>query len=145
MNAKRYSRATITANNPESKRKYDRAMKLADETMRQMDRMVYHYSVLSDEERLRYTTLGNRYALLRAVSYATHADIVAGPSNKAESRRRSVRHYRAYMIGCIKTRHWQEFITTKFSDFWDNHIDETPAADRERIRERIDEERSRGN
>ena len=147
MNAKRYSKATITvtANNQESKKKYDRAMKLADEIMRQMDRMVYNYSVLSDEERLRYTSLGTRYALLRAISYAAHADIVNGPSNKTESRRRSGRHYRAYQIGCIKTRNWHEFMTSKFSEFWGNHIDETPAADRERIRERIDEERSRGN
>ena len=135
----------MTAENAESKRKYDRATKLADEVMRQLDRMTYHYSVLSDEEHRRYTSLGARYALLRAIGYAAHADIVKGATCKQESRRRSGRHFRAYLIGCIKTRHWQEFMTTKFSEFWGNHIDETPAIDRERMRERIEEERNRGN
>lgn len=147
MNAKRYAAAPIivTAENEESKKRYDRAEKLADLTMRQMDRMTYHYSVLSDEEHRIYTGLGNRFAMLKAISYAAHADIVKGATNKAESRRRSGRHYRGCMIGRIKTRNWQEFMTSKFSEFWGNHIDEIPAIDRERMIERIDEERSRGN
>lgn len=147
MNAKRYERAAIvvTAENAESKKRYDRAEKLADLTMRQMDRMTYHYSVLSDEERRIYTGLGNRFALLKAISYAAHADIVKGATNKAESCRRSGRHYRGCMIGRIKTHNWQEFMTSKFSEFWSNHINEVPAIDRERMRERIEEERSRGS
>ena len=147
MNAKRYERAAIvvTAENAESKKKYDRAEKLANEVMKTLDRMTYRYSALSDEEHVRYSVLGARFALLKAISYAAHADIVKGATNKAESRRRSGRHYRGCMIGRIKTRNWQEFMTSKFSEFWGNHIDEIPAIDRERMLERIDEERSRGN
>lgn len=147
MNAKRYERAAIivTAENAESKKRYDRAEKLAAITMRQLDRMTYHYSILSDEEHRIYTGLGNRFALLKAISYAAHADIVKGATNKAESRRRSGRHYRAHLIGRIKTRNWQEFMTSKFSEFWGNHIDEIPAIDRARVLERIDEERTCGN
>lgn len=147
MNAKIYERAAIvvTAENAESKKKYDRAEKLAGEVMRQLDRMTYRYSALSDKEHRIYTGLGNRFAMLKAISYAAHANIVKGATNKAESRRRSDRHYRGCMMGRIKTRNWQEFTSTKFSEFWGNHIDEIPAIDRERMRERIDEERSRGN
>ena len=147
MNAKRYSRAAImvTADNEEARRKYDRAEKLVKEIMRRMDRMTYRYSLLSEEEHIVYSALGVRYHLLKAISYAAHADIVKGATNKAESRRRSYRHYRGYLIGCIHARNWHELSTSKFSEFWSNHIDEVPAIDRERMRERIEEERSRGN
>ncbi len=147
MNAKRYERAAIavTAENAESKKKYDRAEKLANEVMKILNRMTYRYSSLSDEEHIRYSVLGARFALLKAISYAAHADIVKGATNKAESRRRSDRHYRGYLIGCIHARNWHELSTSKFSEFWSNHIDEVPAIDRERMRERMEEERSRGN
>jgi len=147
MNAKRYSRAAImvTADNEEARRKYDRAEKLVKEIMRRMDRMTYRYSLLSEEEHIVYSALGVRYHLLKAISYAAHADIVKGASNKTESRRRSGNHYRAYVVGCVKLRHWHEFMATKFSDFWSRHIDETPAIDRDRFRERIEEERIKGN
>ena len=53
MNAKRYERAAIvvTAENAESKRKYDRAEELAEVTMKRMQRICYkQYDKWSDDE-----------------------------------------------------------------------------------------------
>ena len=148
MNAKRYAAAPIivTATNQESKKKYDRATKLADEVMAHMQRMCYNsYGKWSDEDYAIYRTLGTRFHLLMAISYTAHADIVKGASCKTESRRRAHNHLNAYKIGCIHDRNFDELRTAKFSNFWSRHIDEVPADWRTRMVERIEEERSRGN
>ena len=148
MNAKRYNNAPIvvTESNQESKRKYDRAEKLAEVTMKRMQPICCkQYDKWSDDERRTYQTLGNRYALLMAISYTAHADIVKGASNKTESRRRAHRHLNAYRMGLIAARHYDEMIASKWSEFWSHHIDEVPADWRTRMLERIEEERELGN
>lgn len=148
MNAKRYERAAIvvTAENEESKRKYDRANRLAEETMLKMQRICYKsYGKWSDEDHARYSTLGTRYQLLMSISYTAHADIVKGAACKTESRRRAHNHLNAYKVGRIHARHFDELTTASFSDFWSNHIDEVPADWRPRTLERIEEERAKGN
>ena len=148
MNAKRYERTAIvvTAENAESKKKYDRAEKLAEVTMKRMQRICCkQYDKWSDDESRTYQTLGNRYALLMAISYTAHADIVKGASCKTESRRRAHRHLNAYRMGLIAARHYDEMKASKWSEFWNHHIDEVPADWRNRMLERIEEERNRGN
>jgi len=148
MNAKRYNNAPIivTESNQESKKKYDRAEKLAEVTMKRMQRIgCKQYGKWSDDESRTLQTLGIRYHLLRAISYAALADIVKGAGCKTESRRRAHNHLNAYRMGLIAARHYDEMRASKWSEFWSHHIDEVPADWRTRMLERIEEERERGN